>query len=158
MLARSATAQVGYNMHVKLVQRQLCVTASTKSETATSAASPEDSTPTLWSLKSPEVAQPLTSKHTLAKHEKGLLLEESDVFCRRMARTWEVVAKALWTPGSKAEGILEEACGQQLFDRLVALRKSKSGFKCDLKVKDAHIVDYLEFMNVSDGSGSLGKK
>ncbi len=136
--------------------RSFVVKASDTNST-TSAAPNVKSAPTLWGLKDDAALLPLTSPETLEEHPKGLLLEKDEVFVRRMARTWEVVASALWAPGSKAEQILEEACGQQLFDRLVALRKAKTGYNSEIKVKEAKIVDYLEFVNVSDGTGSVGE-
>ena len=138
------------------IARSFCVDAAQSGQSTSSTATAPD-TPTLWQLKSPAALEPLTSPETLKGHEKGLLLEKEDLFCRRMARTWEVVANAVWTKGSKAEQLLEEACGQQLFDRFVALRKAKTGYKSRMTVKSSELVDYLEFVNVADSKGSVGK-
>ena len=127
------------------------------SSQSTSSEKVKPDTPKIWQLKSASAVEPLTSPESLKGHEKGLLLEKEEVFCRRMARTWELAANALWTKGSKAEQLLEEACGQQLFDRLIALRKANTGYKSVMKVKSSKLVDYLEFVNVADGKGSVGK-
>jgi len=154
-ISRSASRLGTKLIRSRYAVRPFCVDAAKVSQ-ATSATAAAQEAPSFWRLKNDAVLQPLTSPESLEGHEKGLLLERDDVFCRRMGRTWEVVANAVWTPGSKAEQILEEACGQQLCDRLIALRKAKTGYKSTMKVTSSKLVDYLEFVNVSEGKGSVG--